>query len=84
MAAGAQGKWSDGDKNWTSQLRQTLAFANNADDGTFWMSFDDFVTWFNVLFTCRMADDRWTTLVTKSRWADTSAGGCPPNFATWR
>ena len=48
------------------------------------MAFEDFLTWFNVLFVCRMADDRWTTLVTKSRWQDETAGGCPPNFATWR
>ena len=79
-----KGKWSDDDPAWTSRLRQSLAFSNNTDDGTFWMSFDDFVTWFNVLFTCRMADDRWTTLSTRSRWQDETAGGCPPNFATWR
>ena len=78
------GKWSDNDPNWTSRLRQSLAYSNNTDDGTFWMAFNDFVIWFNVLFTCRMADDRWTTLITKSKWQDESAGGCPPNFATWR
>ena len=28
------GKWSDGDPNWTSRLRQSLAYSNNTDDGT--------------------------------------------------
>ena len=79
-----KGKWSDTDPAWTSRLRQSLAFSNNGNDGTVWMAFDDFVIWFNVLFICRMADDRWTTLTTKSRWQDETAGGCPPNFATWR
>ena len=79
-----KGKWCDTDPAWTSRLRQSLAYANDGDDGTFWMAFDDFVTWFNVLFTCRMADDRWTTLTIKSRWEDGTAGGAPPNFSTWR
>jgi len=78
------GKWSDGDSSWTNQLRQLMNFDNNSDDGTFWMSFDDFLSWFNVIFTCRMADDRWTKLTTKSQWADTTAGGCCPNYGTWR
>ena len=36
------GKWSDNDPNWTSRLRQSLAFSNdnNTDDGTFWMAFN--------------------------------------------
>ena len=31
-----------------------------------------------------MADDRWTALTVRSRWEDRTAGGCPPNFPTWR
>jgi hypothetical protein len=79
-----RGKWADNDSNWTSRLRQSLAFSNDSDDGTFWMSFDDFVTWFNVIFTCRVADDRWTKMTIRSRWEGETAGGCPPNFMSWR
>jgi len=79
-----KGKWSDSDPAWTSQMRQSLAYSNDKEDGTFWMAFGDFVTWFNVLFTCRMADDRWTTLTTRSRWEDQTAGGCVPNYSSWR
>ena len=79
-----RGKWSDDDPSWTTQMRQLMAYRNNSEDGTFWMGFDDFVLWFNVLFTCRMADDRWTKLTMRSRWQGATAGGCCPNFATWR
>ena len=48
------------------------------------MAFDDFVLWFNVLFVCRMADDRWTRLTIKSKWEDGTAGGCCPNYTSWR
>ena len=79
-----RGKWCDGDSNWTPQLRQMMQYDDNTDDGTFWMSFDDFVLWFNVLFVCRMADERWTRLTMRSKWMDMTAGGCCPNFASWR
>jgi len=79
-----KGKWSDDDKSWTSAMRHLLSYRRDGDDGTFWMAFEDFVLWFNVIFTCRMADDRWTRLTVRSKWEGATAGGCCPNFATWR
>lgn len=79
-----RGKWSDEDSSWTNHLRNLMHFRSDGNDGTFWMSFDDFTTWFNVLFVCRMADDRWTRLTTRSSWAGATAGGCCPNYASWR
>jgi len=79
-----RGKWSDGDSGWTNQLRQLMHFRADANDGTFWMAFDDFCSWFNVLFVCRRADDRWTRMTVRSRWGDGTAGGCCPNYTSWR
>lgn len=35
------GDWSDKSKKWTSKLKKELNYVD-ADDGSFWMSFDDF------------------------------------------
>merc|ERR1719506_1029834 len=38
-----KGKWSDGDTvSWTQRMQKKLAF-EKADNGTFWMSLEDFV-----------------------------------------
>jgi len=35
------GDWSDNSKLWTPQLKKELNYVD-ANDGSFWMSFDDF------------------------------------------
>ena len=42
------GKWSDEDPSWTNQLRQMMQFSKDAQDGTFWMGFEDVAQWFNT------------------------------------
>jgi hypothetical protein len=39
------GRWSDGSREWTPELRAELNH-KDADDGTFWMPFEDFVSCF--------------------------------------
>ncbi|KAL1514592.1 hypothetical protein AB1Y20_003686 [Prymnesium parvum] len=78
-----RGKWSDDDPGWTNRLRNMMQYSDS-NDGTFWMSFDDFCRWFNVLYVCRRADDQWTRMTVRSSWSDATAGGCCPNFLTWR
>eukprot|EP00003_Mantamonas_plastica_P033400 TRINITY_DN9554_c0_g1_i2.p1 TRINITY_DN9554_c0_g1~~TRINITY_DN9554_c0_g1_i2.p1 ORF type:complete len:197 (-),score=63.77 TRINITY_DN9554_c0_g1_i2:92-682(-) len=56
------GAWADNSKEWTKEMLQ--AFGHTfADDGTFWISYDDFVVAFNKLYVCRIYDDnvgeRW-------------------------
>ncbi len=36
------GRWSDGSREWTPELRAELQHVD-ADDGSFWMAFEDFV-----------------------------------------
>jgi len=76
------GKWSDKDAAWTSRLRQLLNY-RDASDGTFWIEFADFCAHFTDLYLVRMADDRWTRMAMRARWADDTAGG-PPHLLSWR
>jgi hypothetical protein len=77
------GKWSDDDPSWTSQLRNLMHYSKDGNDGTFWISFGEFIKWFTHIYTCRMADDKWTKMTARSAWVDASAGGCP-NYISWR
>ena len=50
-----QGDWSDNSKLWTQQMVQAIKPVFG-DDGTFWMSFQDFVSNFRALNVCKVAD----------------------------
>lgn len=41
------GDWSDNSPLWTQELREELEFVNS-DDGSFWMTIDDFKQYFSV------------------------------------
>lgn len=77
------GKWSDHSEQWTSRLRQLLAYSKDDTDGNFWMAYDDFSKYFTSCYAARVADDRWSKFSVKSRWMDESAGGGPA-YASWR
>ena len=40
------GDWGDDSDCWTPQLRKQLGMETAADDGSFWMDFDDFKKYF--------------------------------------
>ncbi|KAJ0397281.1 hypothetical protein P43SY_006541 [Pythium insidiosum] len=73
-----KGDWSDRSRLWTRRLKKLLAFNADADDNTFWMSFDDFCHAFRSLYVCRYHDPaRWPLLVRHGRWAGATAVGLP-------
>ena len=39
-----QGDWGDSSELWTRYMKRKLNYSDDADDGCFWMSFDDFVS----------------------------------------
>ena len=41
-----QGDWGDKSDCWTPELKIQLDLKEDADDGTFWMSFDDMKKYF--------------------------------------
>lgn len=51
-----QGAWSDGSSEWTpsriKELNQT-----DEDDGKFWMTYEDFLRYFNQFAVCRLLTD---------------------------
>uniref|UniRef100_G1Q0P0 Calpain-3 n=1 Tax=Myotis lucifugus TaxID=59463 RepID=G1Q0P0_MYOLU len=81
------GSWSDGWKDWSfvdkdekARLQQEVA-----EEGEFWMSYDDFVYHFTKLEICNLTADAlesdklqtWTVSVNEGRWVrGCSAGGC--------
>eukprot|EP00301_Raphidiophrys_heterophryoidea_P002616 c11219_g2_i2.p1 GENE.c11219_g2_i2~~c11219_g2_i2.p1 ORF type:complete len:399 (+),score=90.53 c11219_g2_i2:361-1557(+) len=74
-----KGAWSDGDGMWTTHPAVAEAVGHNkADDGAFWMSYDDFIT----MYTCVDVCDRDVDIkdLTLDRKEDTGCfgivGGC--------
>jgi len=76
------GKWSDESEHWTNNLRKLLSYSADADDGSFWMDYDDFCRYFNRVWMVRMADDRWTRYTVRSEWRDATAGGSTA-YVSW-
>ena len=67
------GEWSDSSRVWTSDLRNQCDNYERKNDGSFWMSFDDFRIYYVVIGICHLYQDyKYTTLhVAKS---NTSVG----------
>jgi len=51
-----KGDWSDESSTWTPQLKQQLKW-EDVDDGSFWMSYQDFVNYFNSTVVCKMDEN---------------------------
>jgi hypothetical protein len=69
-----KGDWSDGSSLWTKRLKKKLAWSNDANDNTFWMSFDDFCNVFRDLFICKWYDlNRWVCLTMNGQWRKTKS-----------
>eukprot|EP00439_Symbiodinium_sp_Y106_P075253 s1357_g14.t2 len=77
-----KGKWSDGDKDsWTQKMKKKLGYVN-ANDGSFWMAFEDFVNHYRSVYICRLFDDSWNRVFVNSEWRGETAGGCR-NYPTY-
>ncbi|CAH0002023.1 unnamed protein product [Clonostachys byssicola] len=53
------GPWSDGSKEWTPEMIRKLNYSF-ADNGNFWMTFEDVLSNFRWIFRTRLFDERWT------------------------
>ena len=51
------GAWSDGSKNWTEDLKKQCKNYEDKDDGSFWMSFEDFCKYYLVAGICHLYQD---------------------------
>lgn len=59
------GSWSDTSDKWTSKLKKLLEF-NQADDGKFWMGFDDFIYYFSFITICEITQGHLYTSIVGS------------------
>lgn len=77
------GKWSDGDEeSWTQKMTKKLGHTS-ADDGTFWMAFEDFVLHYRCVYICRVFDKEWNKKMVSSEWRGETAGGCSNNRSSY-
>uniref|UniRef100_A0A3B3VW34 Calpain-3 n=1 Tax=Poecilia latipinna TaxID=48699 RepID=A0A3B3VW34_9TELE len=90
------GPWSDNSKEWAnlSKADKDKLQHQNAEDGEFWMSFEDFKKNYTKIEICNLTPDaleddkihKWTVSVNEGRWVrGCSAGGCrnyPDTFWT--
>ena len=51
------GAWSDGSKKWTKDLKIQCGNYENKDDGSFWMSFEDFFKYYIIAGICHLYQD---------------------------
>jgi len=96
-----KGPWSDNDGMWRTPLGaralRTLGVTFD-DDGTFWLSWEDFQAHFNKVYVVRVVDsvdgtaagaaqrataDQWFRYELEGEWTEQTAGGCF-NFPSWR
>jgi len=88
------GAWSDGSPEWNyipDDEKEYLGI-NFEQDGEFWMSFKDFLKYFDQLEICNLSPDaldmennfRWEVTTFPGEWvAGASAGGCRNNISTF-
>jgi Ca2+-binding EF-hand superfamily protein len=79
------GAWGDNSKQWTPALMKHFEY-DFADDGTFFMSYEDFVKNYNRIYVLRLLVDSegeaWKKKVFNGEFKGESAGGCTSN-PTW-
>jgi len=65
------GAWSDTSDLWTLQLREEL-MAQGADDGVFWIAFEDVLTFFDCIDICKVREG----------WSEVRLSGCLPPLSS--
>jgi len=79
------GPWGDNTKEWTPALLKHFEY-DFANDGTFFISFDDFVQHYNRIYVLRLYTDAegevWTKSSIFGEFKGESAGGCTA-YPTW-
>ncbi|KAH9329441.1 hypothetical protein KI387_001549 [Taxus chinensis] len=75
------GPWSDSSPEWTDRIKHKLKFTPQAQDGIFWMSWQDFQLHFRSIYVCRVYPPEMRYSV-HGQWRGLSAGGCQW-YDTW-
>jgi len=73
-----KGDWGDDSELWTTRLKQKLDWTKDDEDGTFWISFDDFCLAFRSLYVCHYFNPKiWSNVEIQSCWKGKTAAGLP-------
>ncbi|XP_076889282.1 calpain-type cysteine protease DEK1-like [Bidens hawaiensis] len=75
------GPWSDSSPEWTDRMKHKLKHVPRAQDGIFWMSWQDFQIHFRSIYVCRVYPPEMKYSV-HGQWRGYSAGGCQ-DYDTW-
>ena len=73
------GDWADDSELWTTRMKNMTGHKDFADDGIFWMDFNDFVHEFDSVYVCRVYNEEngWYTEVINDKWHGEYAEGVP-------
>ena len=73
------------DEVWESnkKLKEKLKYNVSTTDGTFWMSFDEFITTFNTIYYCRIFPETWANYTIAGKWQGEKSGGSPQKVYPW-
>jgi hypothetical protein len=74
-----KGKYSDEDDFWKSEANLKKWDHSLADDGTFWMCYDDFVTHYKRIYICRIPPADMPSQCFAGEWKGKTAVGCSNN-----
>ncbi|XP_020508309.2 calpain-2 catalytic subunit isoform X1 [Labrus bergylta] len=87
------GEWSDGSCQWDTVSSDDKSKLNHvSEDGEFWMSYSDFIKWFDKLEICNLTPDtllsddvgHWNNYQFEGMWrVGSTAGGCRNHPATF-
>jgi hypothetical protein len=73
-----KGRFSDSSSDWTPELIAKLN-VKFEDDGTFWMTYEDFVQQYNNVIVLRLLQDsvgdQWYKFAHQGEWIGKTAGG---------
>ena len=77
--SGWNGKFCDEDEAWDEYkgLKDTLKYSFE-QNGTWWMTFEDFAAHFNKLYICKIFPPTWQQYSITDSWEGKTAGGPYP------
>lgn len=73
------GDWSDDSELWTTRMKNLTGQKDFAEDGIFWMDFNDFVVEFDDVYICKeyKFEEGWTNKIVFDSWEGDYAEGLP-------
>jgi len=78
-----KGDWSNNSDKWTAHADienalmddPSIEFNREANDGMFWMLWEDLLTVFDTMFVCRLFGDNYNQYLIQGEWTKHTAGG---------